>query len=44
MNEELPLYFLNEEPYVTVYNKTVKNPPLTVWGSMQPMDEVWVDK
>jgi peptide/nickel transport system substrate-binding protein len=44
VNEELPLYFLNEEPYVTVYNKTVKNPPLTVWGSMQPMDEVWVDK
>ena len=44
VNDELPLYFINEEPYVTVYNKAVKNPPLTVWGAMLPMDEVWLDR
>jgi peptide/nickel transport system substrate-binding protein len=44
VNDELPLYFLNEEPYVTVYTKALKNPPLTVWGGMQPMDEVWLDR
>ena len=44
VNKELPLYFINEEPYVTVSNKAVKNPPETVWGAMQPMDEVWLDR
>ena len=42
--EDVPLYFINEEPYVTVAQRTVKNPPLTVWGAMQPMDEVWLDR
>ena len=36
--------FINEEPYVTVSHKTVMNPPETVWGAMQPMDEVWLDR
>lgn len=44
VNEELPLYFINEEPYVTVSHKSVKSPPETVWGAMQPMDEVWLDR
>ena len=44
VNEDLPLYFINEEPYVTVAHKTVMNPPETVWGAMQPMDEVWLDR
>ena len=44
VNEELPLYFINEEPYVTVSHKTVMDPPETVWGAMQPMDRVWLDR
>ena len=44
VTEELPLYFINEEPYVTVSQRTVMNPPETVWGAMQPMDEVWLDR
>ena len=40
VNEDLPLYYINEEPYVTVSHNTVMNPPETVWGAMQPMDEV----
>ena len=44
VNEELPLLFINEEPYVTVFRRTVMNPPETVWGAMQPMDQVWLDR
>ena len=43
MNEELPLYFINEERYLTVSRRRVRNPPETVWGPMQPLDEVWLD-
>ena len=41
---ELPLYFINEEPYVTVSHMSVRNPPETVWGPMQPLDQVWLDR
>ena len=44
VTEELPLYFINEEPYVTVSHRRVRNPPESVWGPMQPMDEVWLDR
>ena len=44
VNEDLPLYYINEEPYVTAYQKSVMNPPETVWGAMQPMDKVWLDR
>ena len=44
VTEELPLYFLNEEPFATVSRRTVRSPPATVWGPMQPMDEVWLDR
>ena len=44
VTEELPFYFLNEEPFATVSRRTVMNPPETVWGPMQPMDEVWLDR
>ncbi len=44
VNRELPLYFINEEPYVTVSHRSVRNPPETVWGPMQPLDEVWLDR
>ena len=36
VNEELPLYFINEEPYVTVSHRTVMGPPETVWGPCSP--------
>ena len=44
VNQELPLYFINEEPYVTVSHRTVMDPPETVWGPMQPWDGVWLDR
>ena len=44
VNEELPLYFINEEPYVTVSRKRVRNSPETVWGPMQPLDQIWLER
>ena len=44
VNAELPLYFLNEEPYVTVSHRAVMDPPETVWGALAPWDEVWLDR
>ena len=44
VSDELPLYFINEEPYVTVSHRTVMDPPETVWGPMQPWDGVWLDR
>ena len=44
VSEELPLYFINEEPYVTVSHGTVMDPPETVWGAMQPLDRLWLDR
>jgi peptide/nickel transport system substrate-binding protein len=39
--DEVPQVFLNELPYHTVYSNKVGNPPLTIWGAMAPMDNVY---
>ncbi|WP_439646369.1 ABC transporter substrate-binding protein [Sneathiella glossodoripedis] len=38
---EAPLAFINTLPYHTAYSKKLGNPPLTVWGAMSPLDEVY---
>ncbi len=42
VTEDLPVYWLYNLPYHTVYNKKVGNAPLTIWGTMAPMDEVYL--
>ena len=42
VTDELPVYWMYSLPYHTVYNNKVGNPPLTIWGSMAPMDEVYL--
>lgn len=43
--DELPVYWLNEIAYTTVYDKRLRNLPLTIWGAMGPFDEVyWGEK
>ena len=42
--DELPVYWINVMPYHTAYSKTVRNPPRTVWATISPMDEVWLDE
>tara|TARA_R110002111_G_C6005833_1_gene373862 strand:- start:7912 stop:9495 length:1584 start_codon:yes stop_codon:yes gene_type:complete len=43
VTEELPVYWLNKVSYHTVYNNRVKNPPLSIWGALSPLDEVYLD-
>ncbi len=40
--DDVPQVFLNELPYHTVYSNKVGNPPLTIWGAMAPMDNVYM--
>lgn len=44
VHDDLPIYFFNAVPFHTVYRKEVGNPPLTVWGSLSPFDEVYLDQ
>lgn len=39
---DIPIHFINEVPYHTVYSQAVQNPPVSIWGTMGPMDEVWL--
>ncbi|MCF8466263.1 MAG: ABC transporter substrate-binding protein [Sneathiella sp.] len=40
--EDAPIAFINVLPYHTAYSKTIGNPPLTIWGTMAPLDEVYI--
>jgi len=39
--DEVPLTFINLLPYHTAYSKRIGNPPLSIWGTMAPLDEVY---
>lgn len=38
--DEAPIVFLNVLPYHILYDKTLKNLPLTIWGATSPIDEM----
>ena len=40
--DELPIYWINSLPYHTGYADRVGNVPSTIWGTMAPMDEVFI--
>ena len=42
ITEDIPVHFINEVPYHTVYSQAVQNPPVTIWGPMGPLDDVWL--
>ena len=42
--DEVPLAYVNLLPYHTAYNKKIGNPPLSIWGAMAPLDEVYWKK
>ncbi|MBA4491655.1 ABC transporter substrate-binding protein [Paracoccus sp. S1E-3] len=42
ITDDIPIHYINEVPYHTVYNQAVQNPPISIWGPMGPMDEVWL--
>ncbi len=39
--QDLPIYWLNTLPYHTAYDKRLGNLPVSIWGTMSPMDEVY---
>ncbi len=38
--QDMPIYWINALPYFTAYDKRLKNPPLSIWGPMSPLDEL----
>lgn len=38
--DDVPIVYLNLLPYYTLYDKTLKNLPLTIWGAVSPIDEM----
>ena len=40
--DELPIYWINVLPSVNFYTRDVGNPPITIWGEMAPLDEVYL--
>ncbi|MEZ5872024.1 MAG: ABC transporter substrate-binding protein [Nitratireductor sp.] len=41
VGDELPIYWINTTPYHTAHNKKLGNVPVSIWGTMQSMDEVY---
>ena len=39
--DELPIYWLFANPYHTVSNKNIGNPPNTIWGGSAPLDNMY---
>ncbi len=40
--DEVPIHFLVTPSFWQAYQPSVQNPPLTIWGQMSPMHEVWL--
>ncbi len=40
--DDVPQVFLNTLPYHTAYSNKIGNAPTTVWGTMSPLDEVYM--
>ena len=41
---DVPIAFINLTPYKQVFDKRLTNPPLSIWGSLSPLDEVaWAE-
>ncbi|MEM7116893.1 MAG: ABC transporter substrate-binding protein [Chloroflexota bacterium] len=43
VGQDLPIYWLNTLPNWTASQTWVHNVPVTIWGAMAPMDEVYID-
>ena len=43
--EDVPFHWIETLPTNSVYNTgAVQNPPLTIWGTMSPLHEVWISQ
>ncbi len=41
---DLPVYWINVLPYHTAYSKDLGNPPVSIWGIVSPMDDIYWKK
>ena len=41
---EVPIYWVNAVPYLHIYKKNIKNLNQSIWGPIDPMDEVYWEK
>jgi peptide/nickel transport system substrate-binding protein len=39
--DDAPLYFISSMPFRTAFNKNLRNLPVTIWGLMSPLDELY---
>jgi len=44
VTEELPIFWINVVSFHTVYNKGLENLPLSIWGVLSPLDELYWKK
>ena len=42
VTDELPVYVIDQVGYYTVTNKKMGNVPRSIWGTLSPMDEVYL--
>ena len=42
--DDVPIAYINVMPNHTAYNKDLGNPPLSIWGTVAPLDEVYWKK
>jgi peptide/nickel transport system substrate-binding protein len=42
VTDELPIEFINQVPYHTITSKKMANVPVTIWGPLSPLDEVYL--
>ena len=42
--KDLPVYWINVLPFHTAYNKNLGNPPVSIWGVVSPMDDIYWKK
>lgn len=42
--DEAPIDFINVVPYYTVHDKGLANIPISIWGAMSPLDELYWEK
>lgn len=40
--DDLPFHWIETLPTHSVYSDVLQNPPLTIWGTMSPLNEVWI--
>jgi len=42
--DDVPIFFVNLLPYHTVHDRRVGNVPVSIWGTMSPMDAVYLSE